>query len=183
MLLAEQVGNGPSARISFGTHRLPGWAVEHSCADSWPCSFAGIELVGTQRARLLQHAANVFAGCVGPASHEILHAPVGWPSIGLKQGVHFSVAAQVSRGSRSACAWTAGSTADRQRPSAPFTDVHVGAVNLPPVRRNTSGTHSFVPSVHLPSCAACAGSVMKLGSMQWASGPHAVRVDGSMTAG
>src|SRR5258705_5940409 len=102
MLLALQVGNGPSARISFGTHRLFGWALEHSCAESWPCWSVGIEVVGTQRARLLQHCANSFAGCVGPASHEILHAPVGMPSIGLKHGVHFSVAAQVSRGSMSA---------------------------------------------------------------------------------
>jgi hypothetical protein len=78
---------------------------------------------------------------------------------------------------------TAGSTRDRQRPSPPPTDAHVGAVNLPPVARKTSGTQSFAPSVHLPSCDACAGSVISAASTQCASSPHAVSVVTSITAG
>lgn len=113
----------------------------------------------------------------------MLHAPVDEPSIGLKHGVHFSLASQVSCGSIAAWPATSGSTCERQRPSAPLIEVHVFAVNLPPVRRNTSGTHSLLASAHDPSCAACAGSLMKLASTQCASAPHASSDVGSSTDG
>src|SRR5882672_3102832 len=128
-----------------------------------------MDVVGTQRARSLQHFANGLAASVGPVSHEILHAPVDVPSTGLKHGVQRSLAAHVSCGSSVAWDLTCGITTERQRPSLPLTEVHVGGVNLPPVRIATSGTQRFVPSIHLPSCAACIGSLTRAGGTQCAS--------------
>src|SRR5262245_49604841 len=94
--LPAHVGNGPLLITSFGTHRLPGCALAHSCADRLSSWASGIDDVGTQCARVPQHAANVFGASLGPVSHDCVHAPVALPSSGSKHGVHFSVAAQTS---------------------------------------------------------------------------------------
>src|SRR5262245_17924957 len=90
-----------------------------------------------------------------------------------------------SCGSIDCCFSTSGSASDRQRPSAPATDVQVFGMNLPPVTRNTSGTHSWVGSVHGPRRAAAVGSTALMidEARQCASGAHEVSVDGSITAG
>src|SRR5258708_7605416 len=111
--LPMQVENGPLLITSFGTHRLPGCAVAHSCSDRLASCASGIDDVGTQCARVPQHAANGFGASFGPVSQDCVHAPVAVPSSGSKHGVHLSVIAQTSCGSRSAWSLTCGITVDR----------------------------------------------------------------------
>ena len=92
-------------------------------------------------------------------------------SIGSKHGVHFSSGVQMSlRQQRILRLDRRAATRDRQRPSAPPTDLHVVGVNLPPVLMNDVGHAQLTSSSHLPSCAACAGSVISAASTQCASG-------------
>src|ERR1019366_5234971 len=104
--------------ISLGTHRSVD-DVQLSLPRFF-CSVDGMIVVGTQRPSSvpfsLQQLGKRTMGLVGPGSHERLHEPVLLPSMGLKQGTHFSKTAHVDCGSWLACGATGGMTTVRQRP-------------------------------------------------------------------
>ena len=53
-----------------------------------------------------QHDGSVFAGCVGPLSHEMAQAPVSVPSNGSKQGTQSFLQAVLAFSSRDSFAYT-----------------------------------------------------------------------------
>src|SRR5688500_14867703 len=177
---AVHVGMGCSSKIWSGTHRS--WLSHVSLPRNCSCS-SGTDAAGTQCARASQHAASFTGALVGPGSHDSLHAPVSAPVIGSKHGAQRSLAAHESCGNSASRSLMSGSARDKHRPSAPATDTHVFAMNLPPVSRKKSGTHSEVPSAHFASCACCAGSVISAAGAQCASSPHAASVAVSTTGG
>src|ERR1019366_294575 len=139
--------------ISLGTHRSVD-DVQLSLPRFF-CSVDGMIVVGTQRPSSvpfsLQQLGKRTMGLVGPGSHERLHEPVLLPSIGLKQGTHFSKPAHADGAGGLACPANWGMATFRQRPSAPSSDAHVGGMKLPPDSMKESGTQK--PPLHVASCA------------------------------
>src|SRR5438309_1675046 len=187
--------------IGSGAQNPPGQVA------SRPCCAGGTIAVGTQCAPPHdgEHDGNVAGSTTGGpvhghmsttggfcgASHASVHAPVGAVgscAVGLKQGVHFSPSAQTSFGSCAASAATGGRHVDKQRPSAPATDVHDFGTKFPPVAMSLSGAHSPAApplAVHLSSSPCCAAGTLDAGR-QCApphAGAHASSDVGSMSGG
>src|SRR5262249_57988205 len=74
-------------------------------------------------------------------------AAVGSVDVGSKHGAHTSNGAQTSAGRRSAFSAIEGRQVDRQRPSAPATEVQVLGTKLPAVAMSGSGAQK--PPVHV----------------------------------
>ena len=107
----------------------------------------------------MSHAGSVLGSITGGPVHGHVRIVGGWagmsqPSVqapvaalgldatGLKQGAHFSPAAHVLCGKREASPAIAGRHVERQRPSDPATEVHVGGTPLPAVEVMESGAQN-----------------------------------------
>ena len=131
----------------------------------------------------------IVGGSTG-LSHASEHAPVaarGSVAVGLKHGAQRSFEAHVARGRRPACAAIAGRHVERQRPSAPAIDVHLGGTLSPPLDVTESGAQkpAFAPLPHDASCDCCDAGTSDAGT-QCApphAGAHAGKMLGSITGG